>query len=210
MSHLKQFVNCYIPCKLRDGFKCITSFENHTTQGNAAPKCLSIQYSTSNMSLPSQLSHSWWFFTSEKTLITSSFFSLTFANLNIEICPIFIMNYFRFIYIYLDINLGFSGSSASKESTCNAGSHSLIPGSGRSTGEGIGYPFQYCWVSLVAQTVKIRLQCGRPGSIPGLRRSPEGGHGNPLQYSCLEKPVDRGAWLAIVHRAAKSQTQLSD
>ena len=83
-------------------------------------------------------------------------FSLTFANLNIEICPIFIMNYFRFIYIYLyfDINLGFSGSSASKESTCNAGNHSLIPASGRSTEEGIGYPLQYSWDSLVAQTVK--------------------------------------------------------
>ena len=46
------------------------------------------------------------------------------------------------------------------------------------------------------------------GSIPGLRRSPGGGHGNPLQYSCLENPMDRGAWLATVHRVAKSQTQL--
>ena len=43
------------------------------------------------------------------------------------------------------------------------------------------------------------------GSIPGLRRS-GGGHGNPLQYSCLENPMDRGAWLVIVHRVAKSQT----
>ena len=46
------------------------------------------------------------------------------------------------------------------------------------------------------------------GSIPGLGRSPGGGHGNPLQYSCLENPMDRGAWWAIVHRVAKSQTQL--
>ena len=38
------------------------------------------------------------------------------------------------------------------------------------------------------------------GPIPGLGRSPEGGHGNPLQYSCLENPVDRGAWQATVHR----------
>ena len=37
------------------------------------------------------------------------------------------------------------------------------------------------------------------GSIPGLGRSPGGGHGNPLQYSCLEKPMDRGAWEATVH-----------
>ena len=43
------------------------------------------------------------------------------------------------------------------------------------------------------------------GSIPGSGRSPGGGRGNPLQYSCLENPVDRGAWQAIVHRVAKSQ-----
>ena len=44
------------------------------------------------------------------------------------------------------------------------------------------------------------------GLIPGLARTPTGGHGNPLQYSCLENPLDRGAWRAIVHRDAKSQT----
>ena len=46
------------------------------------------------------------------------------------------------------------------------------------------------------------------GSIPGLGRSPGGGHGNPLQYSCLENPMDRGAWWATVHRVAKSRTRL--
>ena len=51
---------------------------------------------------------------------------------------------------------------------------------------------------------------GDPGSIPGLGRSPGEGNGNPLQYSCLENPMDRGAWRAIVHRVAKSQTGLSD
>ena len=50
--------------------------------------------------------------------------------------------------------LGFPGSSAGKESACDAGDPSLIPGSGRSTGEGIGYPLQYSWASLVAQLVK--------------------------------------------------------
>ena len=44
------------------------------------------------------------------------------------------------------------------------------------------------------------------GLIPGLGRSPGGGHGNPLQYSCLENPMDRGAWWATVHRVTKSQT----
>ena len=43
------------------------------------------------------------------------------------------------------------------------------------------------------------------GSIPGSERSPEGGHSNPLQYSCLENPTDRGAWRATVHRINKSQ-----
>ena len=44
--------------------------------------------------------------------------------------------------------------------------------------------------------------------ISGLGRFPGGGHGNPLQYSCLENPMDRGAWRATVHRVSKSQTQL--
>ena len=49
---------------------------------------------------------------------------------------------------------------------------------------------------------------GNVGLIPGSGRSPEGGHGNLLQYSCLENPVDRGAWRATVHAVAKSQTRL--
>ena len=44
---------------------------------------------------------------------------------------------------------------------------------------------------------------GDPGSIPGLGRSPGGGHGNPLQYSCLENPMDREAWWATVHGITK-------
>ena len=46
------------------------------------------------------------------------------------------------------------------------------------------------------------------GLIPGSERSPGGGHSNPLQYSCLENPMDRRAWWATVHRVAKSQTWL--
>ena len=62
----------------------------------------------------------------------------------------------------------------------------------------------------MAQSVKY---LGDPGSIPGQERSPGGGNGNPLQYSCLENPMDRGAcsqgvggdraWGAIVHRVAE-------
>ena len=47
---------------------------------------------------------------------------------------------------------------------------------------------------------------GDPGLIPGLGRSPGGGNGNPLQYSCLENPMDRGAWGVTVHGVAKSRT----
>ena len=66
---------------------------------------------------------------------------------------------------------GFPGGSDGKESACNSGDLGLIPGLGRSPGEGNGYP---------------------------------------LQYSCLENSMDRGAWWAIVHGVAKSRTRLSN
>ena len=71
--------------------------------------------------------------------------------------------------------MGFPDSSVGKESSCNAGEPSLIPGLGRSTGEWIGYPFQYSWASLVVQLVKKKkkerkkekkktcMQCRRMG-----------------------------------------------
>ena len=79
---------------------------------------------------------------------------------------------------------------------------------------------------MIIQKNKIKIREGFPGCsvvknspanagdmrgtalIPGSGRSPGGGHSNPLQYSCLENPMDRGAWRATVHRAAKSQTRL--
>ena len=69
------------------------------------------------------------------------------------------------------LRLGFPGSSAGKESACNARD---------------------------------------PGSVPGWGRSPGEGKGNTLQFSCLENPMDRGAWRATVYGVAKSRTQLSD
>ena len=51
---------------------------------------------------------------------------------------------------------------------------------------------------------------GDLGSIPGSGRAPGEGNGNPLQYSCLDNPMDGGAWWAIVHEVAKSQTRPSD
>ena len=65
--------------------------------------------------------------------------------------------------------------------------------------------------SLVAQTVKASAYNARdPGLIPGWGRSPGEGNGNPLQFSCLENPMDREAWQATVHEVTKSQIQLSE
>ena len=74
-------------------------------------------------------------------------------------------------------------------------------------------PGIYISISLVVGSAVKESSCnagatGDVGSIPGLGRSPGGGHGNPLQYSCLENSTDRGAWRATVHRVAKSWTRL--
>ena len=140
----------------------------------------------------------------------------------------------------------------------------MIPGSGRSSGEGNGNPLQYSclensmdreawWATvhgvakswtrlkqlthtsdfLVTRSFYLHFYWGLgvlfgashwlvvknlpvsagdvrdSGLIPGLGRSSGGGHGNPVQYSCLENPMDRGAWWVSVHRVAKGQTQQS-
>ena len=94
-----------------------------------------------------------------------------------------------------------------KESACSAGDPGSIPGSGRSTGEGIGDPLQYSWASLVAQLNVKESTCneGHLDSIPGLGRSPEEGKRYPLQYSGLENSMDY-----IVHGITKSLIRLSD
>ena len=64
------------------------------------------------------------------------------------------------------------------------------------------------WTSLVAQSdgKESLYNAGDLGSIPGLERFPGEGNGNPLQYSCLKNPMDRGPWWAAVHGLAKSRT----
>ena len=69
----------------------------------------------------------------------------------LDYCFLFFLFFFFKFYYKFCFLLGFPGSSDGKESTCNAGDTSSIPGSGRSPGEGIGYPFEYSWASLVAQ-----------------------------------------------------------
>ena len=63
---------------------------------------------------------------------------------------------------------------------------------------------------LGSDSKEFTCEAGDLGSILGWGRSPGGGHGNPLQYFCLEKPMGRGAWRATVHGVAQSDTRLSD
>ena len=89
-------------------------------------------------------------------------------------------------------------------SACNAGDLGSIPGLERSTEEGIGYPLQYSWASLLPQLVKnLPANAEDLGSIPG--RSPGEGKGYPLQYSGLENSMDY-----TVHGVTKNRTQLSN
>ena len=101
---------------------------------------------------------------------------------------------------YLSTLLGFPDSSVGKESTCNAGDPSSIPGSGKPTGEWIGYPLQYSWASLVAKLVK---------NPPVMRET-------WVRSLGWKDPLEKGkathssilAWRIPV--VAKSQTQLSN
>ena len=106
--------------------------------------------------------------------------------------------------IWPDINeyfKGFSDSSGGKESTCNAGDPSSIPGSGRSAGETIGYPCGFPYGSAGKESI-----CNEEylSSIPVLGRSPGEVNSYSLQYSGLENSMDRGAWQATVHAVAKT------
>ena len=108
-------------------------------------------------------------------------------------------------------------------SAYSAGDPDSIAALGRSPGEGNGNPLQYSCPpqkkgsqrnilgfpggsEVKASTCNV----GDLGLIPGSGRSPGKGSGNPLQYSCLENPMDGGAWWATVHGVAKSRTRLSD
>ena len=96
---------------------------------------------------------------------------------------------------------GFPNSSAGKESTCNAGYPVSIPGSGRSSGEGLGYLLQYFWASLMAQLVK-NLPAMQETWVQSLGWEDPLEKGKaahfPLQYSHLENSI-------TVHGVAKSQ-----
>ena len=101
--------------------------------------------------------------------------------------------------------------SAGKESACNAGDPNSIPGSGSSPGEGIGYPLQYSWASLVAHLVK-NLPAMQETWVRSLGWEDPLDEGMATHSSILawRIPMDRGAWWATVHEVAKSQTRLSN
>ena len=91
--------------------------------------------------------------------------------------------------------MGFPHSSVGKESTCNAGGFDLIPGLGRSTGEGIGYLLQYSWASLVAQMVK-NLPAMQETWVQSLGWEDPLEEGMATDSSILawRIPTDKGAW----------------
>ena len=103
--------------------------------------------------------------------------------------------------------MGFPHSSVGKESACNEGDPSSIPGSGRSAGEGLGYPFQYSWASLVAHLVK---------NLPAMQETWVRSLGwdlpwrrEKLLYSVSGEFSSILAWRITIHGVTKSQTQLS-
>ena len=101
--------------------------------------------------------------------------------------------------------MGFPGSLTGKESACNAGDPGSVPGSGKSPGEGIGYPLQCSWLPLWLSCKESACNVGDLGSAPGLERFPAEGKGYPFQYSGLENSTD-----CVVHGVAKSWTRLSN
>ena len=78
-----------------------------------------------------------------------------------------------------------------------------------SISQGAGQGLGFLGGSVVKNPPAMRDATGDAGSIPGSGEGPAGGHGNPLQYSCLENPMVLGAWWATVPRVPKSQTRLS-
>ena len=102
-------------------------------------------------------------------------------------------------------SLGFLDSSVGKESACNAGDHSSIPGSGRSTVKGSATHSSILGLPCGSAGKEFACNAGDLGLIPGLGRSPGEGKGYLLQYSGLENST-----YCIVHGVAKSRTQRND
>ena len=108
----------------------------------------------------------------------------------------------------LTLWMGFHNSSVGKESVCDVGDPSSIPRSGRSPGEGIGYPLQYSWASLVAQMVKNSLAMWETW-VQSLDWEDSLEKGKATHSSILAWEFRRQRKLAV-HRVSESRTRLSD
>ena len=102
--------------------------------------------------------------------------------------------------------MGFHGSSTGKESTCNAGDSGSIPVLGRSAGEGIGYPLQYAWASLVAQLVKTPPAMWETWFNPWVGKIPQ----RRERLLTLANFGLENSMNCIVHRVTNSRILLSD
>ena len=128
----------------------------------------------------------------------------------VAFCVFIVLSFLSLSLNAVYVTVGSPGGSAGKESTCNAGDPSSIPGSGSSLGEGIGYPLQYSWASLVAQTVK-NLPVMQETWVWSLGWEDPLGEGMATHSTIFNWriPMDWGAWWATVLRVTKSWTRLS-
>ena len=106
---------------------------------------------------------------------------------------------------------GFPGSSAGKESACKTGDPGSTPGLGKSPGEGLGYPFQYSWASLVAQMVRNppTVQENWVQSL-GWEDPLEQGMATHSTILAWRIPMDRGVWQATVHGVTNSRSHTTE
>ena len=147
--------------------------------------------------IPLRIFHSWLWSTQSKTLRSQWSRSRCFPGIS---C---------IFYDPMVIGNLISGSSAFSKSSLNIWKHSQwAAASERSCSQRFRAPY---WIIPGGSEVKVSAGNTRDlGSILGSERCPEEGNGSPLQYSCLENPMDRGVWRATVHRVAKGCTWLSD
>ena len=115
------------------------------------------------------------------------------------------------MYMYMHMYMASQVAPKGKESAPSVGDQSLIPGSGRSPGEGTGYPLQYSWISQVAQMIK-NLPAVQETWVRSLGWKDPLEEGMETHPSILawRIPMDRRAWRATVHGVENSWTQLSN
>ena len=156
----------------------------------------------------SRMSYTW----NNPVYIAFSDWPLSLGNMHLKFLHVFSwLDRLIFFSHWIVSIVGFLGSSAGKEYTCNVGETGSNPGSESSPGEGIGYPLLYSWASLVAQMVKNppAMQETWVQSL-GWDEPLEEGMASHSSILAWRIPMDRGAWQATVHEVAESRTWLSN